>query len=86
MPPVAPFTAQLTAAFERLATVAVNWVLPPNGIDEIEGEMLTLAPGVETGGGEAGGGEVANPPPFPEQPASSTEQMASAIDNFMHSE
>jgi hypothetical protein len=61
-------------------------VLPPNGIDELEGEMLTLAGGVETGGGETGGGDVANPPPFPEQPASSTEQMVSAADNFMHSE
>ena len=46
LPPVMPFTFQVTAVLEVLVTVAVNWRVLPTRTLALVGEIVTL-----TGGG-----------------------------------
>src|SRR6516165_7764395 len=42
LPPVTPFTCQVTAVFEVPVTVAVNWVWAPSATLTVEGETETV--------------------------------------------
>jgi len=49
LPPVVPFTLQVTLVFEELATVAENCVDPDGATVTLDGDTLTV-----TGGGAGG--------------------------------
>ena len=59
LPPAVPFTAQVTAVFVELETVAENWKVCPTFKDEV-----TDPKAMATAGGVDGGG-VVPPPPQP---------------------
>src|SRR6516164_2138299 len=42
LPPVTPFTSQVTAVFEVPVTVALNWVCAPSATLTVEGETETV--------------------------------------------
>ena len=45
LPPVTPFTCQVTAVFEVPVTVAVNWVWAPSATVTVEGDTETVIVG-----------------------------------------